>query len=311
MALYILKRVWSLLVSFLVVSVVIFAMMHSVPGGPFDPTYMPLSDAAKHLILQKYGLDKPLYVQYLKYMWSFVRGDFGIPYQSPGETVTDLLARAWPPSLLLGGLGMVLGTPIGMLLGIAAAVRRNSIIDYIASLISTIGISVPIFVTSLILMLLFSVWLHWLPSNGWGGPVNWILPIASYSVVPIATFARYTRSTILDSLNKPFVVVLRSKGLSRWSVVMKHVLKNAAIPMITIFFPMFIGIATGTVFVEKMYRVPGLGNYFVSSIFARDYPMEMALALVLTLLVGAAYMITDILYTLLNPTIRLHAGRLR
>ncbi len=292
------------MITFFIVSIVIFVMMRSIPGGPFDEDKMPLSPETRAKLMQQYGLDGPLYMQYLKYMWGVIRFDFGIPYQSPGETVTELLARAWPPSLVLGGLGMLIGTPIGIMLGIAAALKRNSWIDYIASIVSTLGITVPVYVISLVLMLVFAIWLKWLPTNGWGSPRNWILPIAAYAIVPVSIFARYTRSSVLDALNKQFVVVLRSKGLSEWKVIMKHVLKNAAIPMVTVFFPMFIGIATGSIFVEKMFRVPGLGNYFVTSIFRRDYPLEMALILLLTLMVGLAYMITDILYTLIDPRIR-------
>ncbi len=301
---YILRRILSLLVTFFLVSVLIFALMRSLPGGPFDEDKMPLSEAAKEKLKEQYGLEGPLYMQYLRYMWGVLHFDFGIPYQSPGETVVELLARAWPPSLTLGGLGMAVGTPIGILLGIAAALRRNSPIDYTASLVSTMGITIPIYVISLMLMLIFGVWLDWLPTYGWGEPKAWILPVTAYSVVPIAEFARFTRSSILDIMNQPFVMVLRAKGLPERTVIFRHVLKNASIPMVTIFFPMFIGIATGTIFVEKMFRVPGLGNYFVSSISKRDYPMEMALVLLLTLLVGTAYIITDILYTVLNPRIR-------
>lgn len=304
MLLYIVRRVGSLIVSFFLVSVLIFSLMRAMPGGPFDTDKMPLSEAQRSKIYKQYGLEGPLYRQYLRYMAGVLRFDFGIPYQSPGETVIELLARAWPPSLVLGGLGMVFGTPIGVLLGIAAALRRNSIIDYTTSFISTLGITVPIYVISLLLMLIFGVWLNWLPTQGWGSPRAWILPITAYAVVPIAEFARFTRSSMLDTLNKPFVTVLRAKGLSERVIVFRHALKNASIPMVTIFFPMFIGIVTGSIFVEKMFRVPGLGNYFVTSIERRDYPMEMALILILTLLFGVAYIVTDIVYTWLNPTIR-------
>ena len=259
---YIVKRIGSLVVSFMLVSVLIFALMRAMPGGPFDSDKMPLSEAQRAKLSERYGLDGPLYRQYLRYMAGVLRFDFGIPYQSPGETVLELLARAWPPSLVLGGLGMVVGTPIGVLLGIVAALRRNGAIDYTASIISTLGITVPIYVISLLLMLVFGVWLDWLPTQGWGSPRAWILPIAAYAVVPIAEFARFTRSSMLDTLNKPFVTVLRAKGLSERAIVFRHVLKNAAIPMVTIFFPMVIGIVTGSIFVEKMFRVPGLGNYF-------------------------------------------------
>jgi ABC-type dipeptide/oligopeptide/nickel transport system permease component len=301
---YIIKRMGSLLVSFLIVSVIVFILMHAIPGGPFDESKMPLSEATKAKLLEQYGLDQPLLMQYLKYMQNIFTGNFGVPYQSPGETVADLLKRAWPPSFILGGLGMVIGTPLGILLGIAAAKNRNSWIDYLASVISTLGITVPIYVISLLLMLVFGVWLDWLPTTGWGSPEKWILPIAAYSIVPIATFARYTRSAMLDAYNRQFVTVLRAKGLSEFNITVKHVLKNAAIPMVTIFFPMFIGIATGSIFVEKMFRIPGLGNYFVSSIYKRDYPLEMALILILTLMVGVAYFVTDIIYAYLDPRIR-------
>jgi ABC-type dipeptide/oligopeptide/nickel transport system permease component len=304
MLVYILKRIVSLLVTFIFVSILIFSLMRAIPGGPFDEDKMPLSEATRAKLMQQYNLEGPVYLQYLRYMRGVFQFDFGIPYQSPGETVVDLLARAWPPSLVLGGLGMLIGTPIGILLGMAAALRKNTAVDYVSSVVSTLGITVPIYVISLALMLVFGVWLKWLPTQGWGTPKMWILPITAYAIVPIATFARYTRSSMLDILNKPFVTVLRAKGLPEKAIIFRHVLKNSAIPMITIFFPMFIGIVTGSIFVEKMFRVPGLGNYFVSSISKRDYPMEMALILLLTVLVGVAYIITDILYAFLNPRIR-------
>lgn len=301
---YIVRRVGSLMVTFFVVSVLVFALMRAMPGGPFDEDKMPLSPAARAKLNKQYGLDGPLYMQYLRYMAGVVRLDFGIPYQSPGETVADVLARAWPPSAVLGGLGVLIGTPIGILLGTAAALRRNSVVDYAASAVSTLGITIPVYVVALLLMLVFGVWLDWLPTKGWGAPETWILPVAAYSVGSIAGFARFTRSSMLDILNQPFVTVLRAKGLPEHRVIFRHVLRNAAIPLVTIFFPTFLVTATGSIFVEKMFRVPGLGHYFVSSIEKRDYPMEMALILILTLLVGVAYLITDISYALLNPRVR-------
>ncbi len=304
MLLYVVRRLASLVLTLLVVSVLVFSLMRAMPGGPFDEDKMPLSPAARAKLKEQYGLDGPLHMQYLRYMWGVVRLDFGIPYQSPGETVTDVLARAWPPSLVLGGLGVLLGTPIGILLGAAAALRRNSWVDYGASLVSTLGITVPIYVVALMLMLVFCVWLDWLPTKGWGSPEAWILPVTAYAIGSIAAFARFTRSSMLDVLERPFVTVLRAKGLPEHQVVFRHVLKNAAIPVATIFFPTLILTATGSIFVEKMFRVPGLGYYFVSSIDKRDYPMEMALVLLLTLLVGIAYILTDIAYALLNPRVR-------
>jgi ABC-type dipeptide/oligopeptide/nickel transport system permease component len=301
---YILGRLASISLTFFVVSVIIFLMMHAVPGGPFDGNDMPVSAAVKAKLNASLGLDRPLYVQYFSYMAGVLRFDFGVPFQSPGETVLDLLARAWPPSLLLGGLGVVVGAPLGILLGMAAALRRNTWIDYLASAFATLGLTIPVFVTSMMLILVFAVWLNWLPASGWGKPNSWILPVIAYATIPMATYARYSRSAILDVLNKPFVTVLRAKGLSERRIIFQHVLRNAALPMVTVFLPMFIGTATGSIFVEAMFRVPGLGAYFVSSIELRDYPLEMALILLITLMFCLAYLISDIIYALLNPRIR-------
>lgn len=301
---YILRRLLSVAVTFFIVSVLIFTMMHSIPGGPFDAGDMPVPEPVRQKMMAQYGLDRPLYEQYLRYMSSVLRFDFGVPFQSPGETVLELLGRAWVPSLVLGGLGVFIGVPLGMLLGISAALRRNSWIDYLASAVATLGLTVPVFVTSMLLILLFSVWLGWLPSSGWGEPKKWILPIFAYATIPMATYARYTRSVMLDTLNKPFVTVLRAKGLPESRIIFKHVLRNSAIPLVTLFLPMFIGTATGSIFVEAMFRVPGLGSFFVSSIRTRDYPLEMALMLMLTVMLCLAYLISDILYAWLNPRIR-------
>lgn len=302
---FIVRRTLSMLVTFFVVSVIIFLMMHAIPGGPFDGNDMPLPDNIRARLMGQLGLDKPLWEQYLRYMWGVFHLDFGVPYQSPGETVMGLIAHAWVPSLVLGGLGVVIGAPLGILLGMAAALNRNSWIDYVASAIATLGLTIPVFVTSTLLILVFAVWLHWTPASGWGEPRRWILPIAAYAAVPLATYARYARSAMLDTLNKPFVTVLRAKGLSERRIIFQHVLRNSAIPMITIFLPMFVGIATGSIFVEAIFRVPGLGAYFVSSIQKRDYPLEMALMLLISGLFCLSYLISDVLYALLNPRIRL------
>jgi ABC-type dipeptide/oligopeptide/nickel transport system permease component len=195
--------------------------------------------------------------------------------------------------------------PLGILLGMAAALKRNSWIDYLASAVATLGLTIPVFVSSMLMILIFAVWLGWLPAKGWGAPNSWILPIAAYATIPLATYARYTRSAMLDTLNKPFVTVLRAKGLSETRIIFQHVLRNSAIPMVTVFLPMFVGIATGSIFVEAMFRVPGLGAYFVSSIRNRDYPLEMSLILMITILFCLSYLISDIVYAWLNPRIRI------
>ncbi len=305
MIVYLTKRLLSIAVTFFIVSLVVFLMMHAVPGGPFDGNDMPVSEAVRAKLMARLGLDQPLWTQYINYMAGVFQGDFGVPYQSPGETVVSLLQQAWLPSLILGGSGVIIGAALGILIGMAAALRRNSWIDYLASTLSVLGLTIPVFVISMLLILIFAVWLNWLPASGWGKPERWILPIIAYAAIPLATYARYTRSAMLDTLNRPFVTALRAKGLSERRIIFQHVLRNSAIPMVTVFLPMFIGTATGSIFVEAMFRIPGLGSYFVSSIENRDYPLEMALVLMVTVGICFAYLISDIAYAWLNPRIRL------
>ena len=304
MILFLLRRLLSVGFTFIVVSVIIFLMMHAVPGGPFDGNDMPVSPVVRAKLMAQLGLDKSLTEQYFRYMWGVLHLDFGVPFQSPGETVLELLGRAWVPSLTLGGLGVLIGAPLGILLGMAAALRRNTWIDYLASGFATLGLTIPVFVTSMLLILIFAVWLNWLPASGWGKPEKWILPIVAYATIPMATYARYTRSAMLDVLTRPFVTVLRAKGLSERRILFVHVLRNAALPLVTVFLPMFIGTATGSIFVEAMFRVPGLGAYFVSSIETRDYALEMSLILMITTMFCLAYLLSDLAYALLDPRIR-------
>lgn len=304
MILYILRRLLSVVFTFIVVSIIIFLMMHAVPGGPFDGNDMPVSPEVRAKLMAQLGLDKPLPEQYFRYMWGVLHLDFGVPFQSPGETVLQLLGRAWVPSLTLGGLGVLIGAPLGILLGMAAALRRNTWIDYLASAFATLGLTIPVFVASMLLILIFAVWLGWLPASGWGKPEKWILPIIAYATIPMATYARYTRSAMLDVLTRPFVTVLRAKGLSERRILFQHVLRNAALPLVTVFLPMFIGTATGSIFVEAMFRVPGLGAYFVSSIETRDYALEMSLILMITTMFCLAYLLSDLAYAALDPRIR-------
>jgi ABC-type dipeptide/oligopeptide/nickel transport system permease component len=302
---YIVKRVLSLFVSLFLVSVIIFSMMHAIPGGPFDEEKMPLSPETRAKILAMYGLDKPLHVQYLRFMWNAVQLKFGRSYQSPGEEIGDLLKRTMRVSALLGGLGLAYAFPLGLLLGILSAMRPNRPIDYLCTAIASYTISVPVYVSSIFLIFIFAIGLHWLPTGGFKGPQTWIMPIIAYGLFPLGTVARYTRSSMLEVLNEPYILTAKSKGLTYWKVVVRHALKNAFIPILTIMLPMITGVMTGSIFVEKIFRIPGLGGYFVSSIYKRDYPLEMALMMLVTFLLATTYLLIDILYTFLDPRVRL------
>ena len=303
---YILGRLIRLATVFILVSIIAFLLMHSIPGGPFDEGQMPLPPAAKANILAKYGLDKPLYIQYLLYMGNALRGDFGISFQSPDETVIGLISRTWPVSVQLGGIAVLLGLGTGVLLGIVAAIKQNTWLDYVVTFGATLGLTVPNFVIGIWLILLFAVRLRWLPVGGWSSDWRtWIMPGLALSLGPLGIAARYTRASVVDVINADYIRTARAKGLAEVIVIMRHALKNALIPILTILGPRIPDLITGTIFVETMFRVPGLGKFFVTSVVSRDYPMIMALMLLVAGLWGFVYLITDILSTLIDPRVKL------
>jgi peptide/nickel transport system permease protein len=305
MARYILGRLAGLLFTFLMVSIITFSLMHSVPGGPFDETKQPLPPAAKANILRKYGLDKPVWQQYLLYMWSAVHFDFGIPYQSPTETVTELIGRVWPVTLELAGVVILSSYLLGLLMGILAAIYQNSWIDQMVTFLATLGFTIPNFVIGVWMIIIFSVHLHLLPTGGWGTPQQVIMPAFVYMLAPMALVARYTRVNTLEAIRADYVRTARAKGLTQNTIIVRHVLKNALIPLITVLGPQIPNIATGSIFIEATFRIPGLGRYFVTSVFYRDYPMIMATILLVAFLWGTTYLLSDILYTVIDPRVRL------
>lgn len=302
---YVLTRLVGLAGVLLVVSIVTFLLMHSIPGGPFDEGQMPLSVEARAAIARKYNLDKPLHEQYLSYMGAALRLDFGIPYQSPGETVAQLIGRTWPVTAHLGVMTIALAFVVGLPLGIIAAVRQNSWVDYLATVFSLFGFITPHFVIAIGFILLFTNVLGWLPTGGWDEPRQWIMPTLAYAAGPSAIIARFTRSSVVEVIGADYVRTARAKGLGGRTVLLKHVLKNALIPMLTIAGPLAADLITGSFFIETIFRVPGLGKYFTTSIFARDYPMIMACTLLWATVIAVAFLITDTLYSVVDPRIRL------
>jgi peptide/nickel transport system permease protein len=293
------------------VSLLTFSLMHVVPGGPFDENKQPLPPAAKANILKKYGLDKPVWQQYLLYMKALARFDFGIPYQSPTETVTGLIARVWPATLQLAGVVILLSYTLGMLFGILAAINQNTWVDRTVTTLAALGFTVPNFVIGIWLILIFSVRLHWLPTGGWGHWYNFILPTIVYSLSPMAKVARYTRVNMLESMRADYVRTARAKGLSERTIITRHILKNALMPLIAVLGPDIPNIATGSIYIEAVFRIPGLGRYFVTSSFNRDYPMIMATMLLAAALWGVTYLLSDILYAVIDPRVRLTGKRAR
>jgi ABC-type dipeptide/oligopeptide/nickel transport system permease component len=306
MVAYLVKRISGLVVVFFLVSIVAFLLMHSIPGGPFDEAQMPLPAAAKANILKKFGLDQPLHIQYLTYMGNVLRGDFGISFASPTESVAELIGRTWPTSIALGGTTVVLALALGILMGILAAIRQNSLIDYAITFLATLGLTVPNFVIALWLLLVFAVQLKLLPLGGWGD--DWrqmVMPMIALGLGPMGIAARYTRASLADVFTADYIRTARAKGLSERIVVMRHAIKNALIPIITVLGPLIPNLITGTIFVETVFRVNGLGKFFVTSVLDRDYPMIMALMLLVAGLWGFVYLLTDLLYTVIDPRIKL------
>jgi len=311
---YILGRLASLLFVLLAVSIITFSLMRAVPGGPFDEGKQRLPEAAKANILRKYGLDQPVWKQYLKYMWNALHFDFGIPYQVPTTTVTALIAQTWFVTAQVGLMTIGLSYSLGLAMGLIAAYYQNSWIDSLVTFVAMLGTTIPNFVVALWLLLLFSVRLKWLPMGGWGEEQNrfffgllskdWIMPVVAYSLRPFSTVARYTRASVVDAIYADYVRTARAKGLGERAVLLRHVLKNALIPMVTVLGPDIPNLLTGSIFIEATFRIPGLGKYFWTSTFNRDYPMIMALALLIALLWSVTYLFTDVVYTWADPRIR-------
>jgi peptide/nickel transport system permease protein len=309
LARYILGRIAGLLFTLLMVSILTFSLMHAVPGGPFDENKQPLPPAAKANIMKKYGLDKPLAEQYARYMWAALHFDFGTPYQSPTETVTGLIARVWPATLQLAGVVILISYTLGLLFGILAAINQNTWIDRTVTTFATLGFTVPNFVVGLWLILIFSVRLKLLPTGGWGHAYNFIMPTIVYALSPMALVARYTRVNMLESMRADYVRTARAKGLGERTIIVRHILKNALLPLITVLGPQIPNICTGSIFIEAVFRIPGLGSYFVTSTYNRDYPMIMATMLLAAILWGVTYLLSDLLYTIVDPRVRLGGRR--
>ena len=306
---YIAGRLVGLILTLLVVSLVTFLAMHAAPGGPYDQEKMPLTGQQKEYILRQFGLDKPLHEQYLLFLWNALHFDFGYSYQSRAETVVQFVERTWPRSFQLGLLTFLVAVPLGLTLGIIAAFRRGSWIDNLVTTVVIAGISIPSYVLATVMILLFAVSLKLLPSGGWEGPKYWIMPVFVNSLGLIALIARFTRTTVLDVLSADYVRTAYAKGASARRVLIMHVLRNAIIPVLAILGPVFPGLVTGSVFVEQVFRIPGLGRYFALSIMQLDYPVIMGTVLLFTALVGICNMLLDFLYVWIDPRIRLKGGR--
>lgn len=304
-----LKRFGYMLLTLFIASSITFMLIHAMPGDPLAVAARKLPEQIKANYYAKYGLDKPLLTQYSLFVKNAVKGDLGQSLASPGRSVTDTIKKHAPISAQIGGQGLLLGVTIGILLGIVAAFKRGKWPDYVVMFIAIVGISVPSFVVASLLQFFFTVKLRWLPTTGWGEFKNTILPTIALSLGPIATYARYMRANCLDVIGQDYIITAKAKGVSKVSLVFKHVIRNAILPAITLLGPQVANIFTGSFVVESIFSIPGLGQYFVSSVTDRDYTMIMGQSIFVSALFIIALFLVDIIYGLVDPRIRVSSGK--
>ena len=289
----------------LVLMTLAFFMMRAAPGGPFD-TEKTLPPEIQANLDKKYHLDEPLIQQYGRYLLDLAQGDFGPSFQYKDYSVNELIAQGFPVSLRLGGTAIILAFFIGGLLGTIAALRQNTATDYTVMAAAMTGISIPNFVLAPLLILLFAVHLQWLPAGGWndGAFVNTILPIIALTLPYVAYISRLMRSSMIEVLRSNPIRTARAKGLPERTIILRHALKPALLPVISFLGPATAGIITGSVVIEQIFGIPGIGRYFVQGALNRDYTLVMGVVVFYGILIIAFNFIVDVVYALLDPKIR-------
>lgn len=303
---YILGRIGYMIVTFFIIIAITFLLMQLLPGSPFNSEKLTL--AQQEILKDKYHLNDPIPQRFAQYVVGIFQGDLGVSFTYDGRPVTQLIKDRIGPSATLGVEATTFGTVVGLLLGIIAALRRNTFIDYGAMVIAVLGISIPSFVFAGLLQYFVGVKLGWLPVAFWEGPKYHIMPALSLAVAVIATIARFMRTEMLDVLGQDYITTAKAKGLGSAAVVWKHTIRNAMIPVITILGPLVVGLVTGTLVIEHIFAVPGIGDQFVDSIDKRDYPMIMGTTLFFSALFLIVILVVDLLYGVIDPRIRLASG---
>ena len=299
---YILKRILLAILTIWIVITVTFFVMHAIPGGPFMGE-KALTKEAQAALEAKYGLDKPLFEQYTTYLKDIItRFDFGPSLKQRGRQVIDIIADGMKTSAKLGLIAAFGAALIGIVLGAVAALRRNRLIDKIIMVITTAFVSMPSFIMGSFLLVVFAVKLRWVPANG-STVSGLILPVITLALYPMAYITRLTRSSMLDVLGQDYIRTARAKGVPKHKIIFGHALKNSLIPVITYFGPMLAFIVTGSMVVEQIFAVPGIGRQFVSSIINRDYTMIMGTTIFLASLIVIMNLISDLLYKVVDPRI--------
>lgn len=300
---YLARRILWIIPVLFTVSVLTFILMHAVPGGPWD-SEKALPAGVEARLNAEYGLDKPLPEQYLQWVSGFVQGDLGPSYRFQDRRVNDIVADGLGTTFQLGIQAFILAVLVGIPLGIFAALGHNRWPDYLSTSVSIIGISTPSFVLAILLIVFFSVQLGWFPTGGWKGPANWVLPTVALAGFPIAVIARYTRASMLEVTRKDYIRTAQSKGLRDGAVVSRHMIRNALIPVVTILGPTLAFLVTGSFIVERIFSVPGVGQFYIQAIGQRDYSLIMAMTMLYAFAVASLNVVVDVLYAYIDPRIR-------
>jgi oligopeptide transport system permease protein len=300
---YFLKRLGGAIPTLFIIITGSFFMIRMAPGGPFDRERVVPPDIMANL-LKAYHLDEPLWRQYVRYLDGLAHGDFGPSFKYKDFSVAQLIAQGFPTSLSLGAIAMFVALSIGLTLGVWAALRQNTAVDYTATGVSMLGIAVPNFVVAPTLTLVFGLMLGWLPVGGWGSPGNYVLPVIALCLPQIAAIARLTRASMIEVLGSNFVRTARAKGMPERVTITRHAIRAALLPVISYLGPAIAQIITGSVVVEQIFSIPGIGRYFVQSSLNRDYTMVMGVTVFYGALVIFCNLVADLLYGVLDPKVR-------
>lgn len=309
MAKYLAKRVLAMLLTLFVVITLTFFLIHAIPGDPLATMARALPEQTREAYYARYGLDKPVFEQYLIYMKNLLRLDLGSSLNFPGRSVSATIASTSPVSGLVGGIALVIGTAVGVILGIIAALYKDRWPDQVIRVVAILGTTIPVFVLISLFQLLFAVKLGWLPSSGWGKPIHIVMPVMVMCIGTIATYSRYVKTSMLETLDQDYVLTARAKGLSEFQIITRHVLRNSLMPAVTIFVSSVVGIFTGAFVTERMFSIPGIGFYYIDSIHNRDYTMVLGTTVFYAVLFIVMQMVLDVIYTIIDPRIRVSSDK--
>ncbi len=300
---FVLRRLLEMIPVLWVIVTATFFMIRFVPGGPFTAEKAVTPEVLRNLEAH-YGLDKPLYRQYLDYLGNLLQGDLGPSFKYANRTVNEIIADKLPTSLELGLLALAVALTVGLTLGVLAAIRRNTWLDYLCSSVAMTGISVPTFVLGPLLVLFFAIYLGWFNASGWYGPADRVLPAATLGCVYAAYVARLTRGGMLEVLGQDFIRTARAKGASETRVVFRHALRGGLLPVVSFLGPAIAGILTGSFVIETIFQIPGLGREFVNSAFNRDYTLVLGTVILYATLIIVLNLVVDVVQVWLNPKLK-------